>query len=446
MNKLSSLFTADVLDATTIQERLIRLGFGETTRSGFSAQRAQKLIEGLAKPGPDRAALVLCLDDLVHDLAESADPLRALLNFSRLCDDIPERVEWFGELQQDACLRQRVCQLMSFSQSVADTLIRRPELLEVLRHDVPVLSRPALHLAATQAVAEFPTEKEKLEALRRFRKAETLRIALLDMESRTWDSEDDFNCVVRQISDLAIVCIQVALAILTPDPTGFAVILMGKGGARELNYSSDVDLIFIHDGESQPMNALGTALLKAITDTTMEGTLWRADMRLRPDGKSGTLVTAMGYALSYYESYAAGWEWQALLKSRAVAGDARLARRFRKFTRGITWAKRADDAHLGEMLSMKKRMENTPDGSDPENVKQGPGAIRDAEWVVQQLQMMIGPSHKRARASATLRALRRLDICICGSSNIASNYWKSVPCVSCPKTPPNERQWRGVWA
>jgi glutamate-ammonia-ligase adenylyltransferase len=409
MKQLSLLFATETLETSTIDDQLVRLGFAETSRTGVSGTRARKLIEGLAKPGPDREALLQSLDVLVHDLSESADPLRALLNFSRLCDGMPKRAAWFGELREDARLRRRVCDLMSFSQSVADNLIRRPELLAVLRNDVAVPSRPEMRKAAKAAVDEFENAKEQLEALRRFRKTETFRIAVLDMESRTWNDEDDFNRVVRQISDLAIVSIQTALAILAPDTTGFAVMLLGKGGARELNYSSDVDLIFIHDGDSPAMNTLGTALLKAITDTTMEGTLWRADMRLRPDGKSGALVTPMGYALSYYESFAAAWEWQALLKARGVAGDARLARRFRKFTRGVTWAKRADDSHLGEMLAMKKRMEATLEGSDPENVKQGPGAIRDAEWVVQQLQMMIGPERRRARAAATLRALRRLD-------------------------------------
>lgn len=98
-----------------------------------------------------------------------------------------------------------------------------------------------------------------------------------------------------------------------------------------------------------------------------------------------------------------------MIKSRVIAGDARLGRRFRKFLRGVTWARRADDAHLREMLAMKRRSEATPEGKDLSNVKQGPGSIRDAEWVVQQSQMMVGPTHPRCRASSTLRALKALQ-------------------------------------
>ena len=131
-------------------------------------------------------------------------------------------------------------------------------------------------------------------------------------------------------------------------------------------------------------------------------------MRLRPEGSSGPLTTPMGYALSYYESFAAPWEWQALIKARAIAGDAKLGRRFLRFTRGVTWARRADDDHLQAIVDMKRRSEATADGRDNLNVKSGPGGIRDAEWIVQQLQMMVGPQHPRARVAATLDALQVL--------------------------------------
>jgi glutamate-ammonia-ligase adenylyltransferase len=138
------------------------------------------------------------------------------------------------------------------------------------------------------------------------------------------------------------VCIEATLRVLDPgDNAPFFVIGMGKLGARELNYSSDIDLVFVHDGEPSEMDALGQSLLKALGDNSPHGAMFRVDMRLRPDGKSGALVTSLSYALSYYESYAAAWEWQAMIKARGVAGDARLVRRFAKFVRGVTWARRA---------------------------------------------------------------------------------------------------------
>ncbi|HEX8552475.1 MAG TPA: hypothetical protein VF681_13080 [Abditibacteriaceae bacterium] len=376
---------------------------------GFAdGARALRLLDSLAKRGtPAREELLAVVETLVDELEDSADPMRALLNLSNLADAVPDRAAFLAELQ-NARFRRRVCGLCGFAQSVADSLARRPENLEILRGENDLPSRGELRRSAREATDDGD-EKSRLDSLRRWRKRETVRLALFDLETRTWSDEKCFSRLVRGISDQAIVAVQTALHIITPDSRDFCVLLMGKGGARELNYSSDVDLIFLHDGDGGQNEKIGAALLKALSDSTTEGIVWRSDMRLRPDGKSGALVPSISYALSYYESFAAAWEWQALIKARAIAGDAKLARRFRKFTRSITWARRADDSHIGEMLQMKRRMEQTAEGSDETNVKTGPGTIRDAEWIVQQLQMMTGPTHSRARAKATLTALQRLD-------------------------------------
>lgn len=383
-----------------LRQQLLNAGFAD-------APRAERLLLSLAKTEDDRTALHRVRDSLIEDLAQAPDALLSLLNLSNVADNVSDRRVFLDELQ-DAEFRFRLSRVLSWAQSLADTLVRRPQLLEIVRHAPQQISRPQLRQLAHEAT-QNGDEKEKFEALRRFRRKQTLRIGLLDMEGHSERDEDDFRRVVHQISDLAIVCVQQTLRVL--DPSGkapFFVLGMGKLGARELNYSSDIDLIFVHDGDAVEINLLGEQLLKALGDNSAAGAMFRVDMRLRPDGKSGTLATPLGYALSYYESYAAAWEWQAMIKSRAIAGDARLARRFRKFVRDITWAKRTDDAHLQEVVEMKRRSENTPEGRDQSNVKQGPGAIRDAEWIVQQLQMMIGPSHKKARVKSTLNALNAL--------------------------------------
>ena len=369
------------------------------------AARAEKLLLSLAKTDDDRIALHRVLDSLIEDLSRAPDTMLSLLNLTNVADNVADRRLFLGDLQDDN-FRFRLCRVLSWAQSLADTLVRRPELLQFVKNAPQQVSRPQLRVLARKATRDLEDEKDKFEALRRFRREQTLRIGLLDMESHSERDENDFGRVVHQISDLAIVCVQATLRVLDPPNNApFFVIGMGKLGARELNYYSDIDLIFVHDGDVAEMNLLGEKLLKALGDNSPAGAMFRVDMRLRPDGKSGTLVTPLGYALSYYESYAAAWEWQAMIKARAIAGDARLARRFRKFVRGVTWAKRTDDAHLQEVVEMKRRSENTPEGRDLQNVKQGPGAIRDAEWIVQQLQMMIGPSHKKARVKSTLNAL-----------------------------------------
>ncbi len=371
-------------------------------------QRAEKLLLSLAKSDDERAALLRVLDVLIDDLSAAPDAALSLLNLSNLADKVADRGEFLRSLQDDD-FRFRLCRVLSWAQSLADTLIRRPELLAMLKSAPQQISRPRLRFLADETTRRFDDEKTKIEALRRFRREQTLRIGLLDMESHTEKKSDDFTRVVHAISDLAIVCAQAALRVLDIENNApFFVIGMGKLGARELNYSSDIDLIFIHDGDATAMNALGEKLLKSLGDNAAGGAMFRVDMRLRPDGTKGPLVTPLGYALSYYESYAGAWEWQAMIKARAIAGDAKLGRRFRRFVRDITWARRADDAHLQEVVEMKRRSENTLEGKDILNVKQGAGGIRDAEWVVQQLQMMIGPSHKKARVKSSLNALAKL--------------------------------------
>ena len=217
--------------------------------------------------------------------------------------------------------------LLSWSQSLADVVVGSADNLDAVFDGGTSLSRGALRALANHCA--------DLDALRRFRKSQFLRIGLLDIERQTWRSEGDFDGVVRQISDLAQIIVERALALVSGDDcAGFCAMLMGKGGARELNYSSDIDLIFIAENRADAAQ-IGEKLLRALNEITAAGQLWRADMRLRPEGSKGPLVSPLGYALSYYESYAAAWEWQALIKTRAVAGDWRLARRFRRFTRSI---------------------------------------------------------------------------------------------------------------
>ncbi len=371
-----------------------------------STQRAQRVLETIARDEVERAAWLQIVDAVMQDCARASDPFVSLFNLSRLSEAVSDRALFFVELQDDD-FRARLCRLLSFSQSLADSLIQNPHWLDLHAPAQPI-SRPQLRILAQKAMDEFSTPNEKLDALRRFRQQHFLRIGTLDLESQTWRDEADFAIVTQQISDLAQVCVQKALQVLAPDNPPFCVLIMGKGGARELNYSSDIDLIFLHNGESEAMSALGRSLLRELGATTASGTLYRVDMRLRPEGSSGPLTTSFGYALSYYESFAAPWEWQALIKARAIAGDAKLGRRFLRFTRGVTWARRADDDHLQAIVDMKRRSEATADGRDNLNVKSGPGGIRDAEWIVQQLQMMVGPQHPRARVAATLDALQVL--------------------------------------
>ncbi len=389
----AQLFAAD-FDAAAFHFTLHAFGFAD-------APRAEKLLRSLAKTDSDQSALAPIFDELLENLSRSADPERALLNLTNLCDRLNDRAAFFARLQADSAAHARLAELLSWSQALADAVIGNTDNLDEVFRGGCSLARGGLRALANDCA--------DLDELRRFRKNQFLRIGLLDLESQTWRNQRDFDLIVRQISDLAQVIVERALSLVSDnDCTGFCVMLMGKGGARELNYSSDIDLIFIAENRDDAAQ-IGEKLLRALNDNTVAGQLWRADMRLRPEGTKGPLVSPIGYALSYYESYAAAWEWQALIKTRAIAGDAKLARRFRKFTRSVAWARRADDAHLREVWEMKRRSEKTRAGSDERDLKSGPGGIRDAEWIVQQLQMMVGPTYSPARVADTLGAIEILD-------------------------------------
>ncbi len=373
-----------------------------------STTRTSALLNGLARDENERGALLQVLEPLLEDLARAPEPFTSLLFLSRLCDAIPNRAEFFAQLRDEPAFRARLLRLGSWSQALADAVIREPALLSLIHSGAHPVSRPTLRAQVLEALRDCASRTERLDTLRALRRREFVRIGLLDLDRDTWRDEADFDLVVRQISDLAQVMVSATLQVLASSAKGFCVVIMGKGGARELNYSSDLDLIFLHEN-NPAADALGAELLRELNAQTSAGWLYRVDMRLRPEGRNGPLVTPLGYALSYYESFAAPWEWQALIKARVIAGDAHLGRRFRHFTRGVTWARRADDEHLRAIVAMKKRSEETSDGSDERNLKSGPGGIRDAEWIVQQLQMMLGPTHPRARAKPTLRALQVLE-------------------------------------
>ena len=393
MSLAAQLFATD-FDAAAFHFTLHAFGLSD-------APRTEKLLRSLALTEAERNALAPIFDELLGNLSRSADPERALLNLSNLCDRVPDRAAFFARLHADDAAHARLLELLSWSQALADAVVSSADNLDEVFDGGHARSRGELRALARDCA--------DLEGLRRFRKSQFLRIGLLDLERQSWRNRADFDLIVRQISDLAQIVIERALELVSDgNCAGFCVMLMGKGGARELNYSSDVDLIFIAEDRSDAAQ-IGEKLLRALSESTASGQLWRADMRLRPEGTKGPLVSPLGYALSYYESYAAAWEWQALIKTRAVAGDVRLARRFRKFTRSISWARRADDAHLREVWEMKRRSEATTAGRDERDLKNGPGGIRDAEWIVQQLQMMVGPTRPRARVGDTLSAIAVLD-------------------------------------
>jgi [glutamine synthetase] adenylyltransferase / [glutamine synthetase]-adenylyl-L-tyrosine phosphorylase len=264
-----------------------------------------------------------------------------------------------------------------------------------------------------------------LDGLRAFKRREYIRIAWLDLAG--WIS---FQTTVEQLSALAVFVIERVLQFCWQDlresapadmracesAQGFAVFAFGKLGGNELNYSSDVDLVFCRrdsEGESERRfyTRLGERLISSLSHAGPDGFLYRVDMRLRPHGETGPLVPTLSSLVNYYESWGEAWERQALIKARPIAGSEEIRRRFSDFSARFTFARQMDDSSLEDIKRVKHRAEREyGQGENRFHLKQGPGGIRDIEFYIQYLQLIAGWAHPEARAASSLNAISGLSV------------------------------------
>ncbi len=317
--------------------------------------------------------------------------------------------------------------LFTISPPMRNTVSAHPEWLDWLRERIPELSADRL----TDYDREWrrfpgistPGSRDFPDQLRAFKRREYLRIALADTAGY-WA----FGTIVHNLSQLADAIIGAALhhcwLLLAQDPTtpadvpdcpeGFAVLAMGKLGGNELNYSSDVDLLFFRRTSDSPeelrfFTRLGERLVQALSQPGTDGFLYRVDMRLRPHGEAGPLVPTIDSLAAYYESWGEAWERQALIKARFVAGDRDLGERIEDFLTRFTFSRQLDDWSLEELKRVKHRAEKEHSaGGGRVHIKQGPGGIRDIEFYTQYHQLVAGNRYPEARSGSTLEALEGL--------------------------------------
>lgn len=386
-------------------------------------------------PGDDPPPnLLALLEVLIPALAECPDPDRALTNLSDFAHARQDLLSLAADLISSPDLRHDLLRVLSHSQVFANVLVASPELIDVLRMtDGEPPTREEFHASAREACRLMPTRRSKLNALRRLRKRALLRIGTADLLGRL-----SFDGVVRAISDLADVCLECCLELareeLTPslgtprDEDGeeipLTILGLGKLGGQELNYSSDVDVMFVCGGagltdgpRSAPaldyFDRLARHVLSFMSEPMEEGMLFRADPRLRPEGKAGPLVRTLEGCRIYYESHGRAWERQALIKARPVAGDTELGAAFIATTHPFVYARRLDEADLAELRRLKLQQENLCHGRGQWelDLKQGGGGIRDIEYLVQVLQLGAGERLPVIRTPQTLAAIARLSEC-----------------------------------
>ncbi len=426
-------------DITVTPERLQNLGMQDLSQ----AQRNLELLRSTI----GAEGLSAFLPGLLTNLSSSADPDMSLNNFERFAsalDDIPSFLSF---------CRTRPDILVSFitifgsSRFLSTFLVSTADDSLNILSDPEFLTRPTSKRRFAERLASMlgsePDDKSFIRILRLYRKQEMVRIGLRDLLNRA-----DLHETVEELSDLAEVCVQKAYEwadaalrsrygkpIITKadgmsTTAGFAVIAMGKLGGRELNFSSDIDLMYVYaaDGETEGVPAfdgtwknkvtnheyfikLAEKLSAAIAEKTDDGFVFRVDLRLRPEGQRGPLAQSLGGYEIYYESWGQTWERAALLKARPMAGDGALGKEFMERIMPFVYRKYLDYSAISEIRDMKQKINKDVEqkGRTYRDVKLGYGGIREIEFVIQALQLIYAGRDLSLREKNTLKALHMLS-------------------------------------
>ena len=379
--------------------------------AGFRDWRAaRRSLSRMAGSGQGRELAAL-LPQLLPRLAAVTSPDDVLVDFERLAECVPDRRELFRYLGDHPRAAEILVTLFAGSRFLTEILLRQPHAFSLLTTPSRLASRKSAeqYLAgARSAVAPSDGTAAGLDALRSFQRRELLRIGAADLLGLT-----DLATVTAELSNLAEglvrACLEIAERESATPARDFAVIALGKLGGRELNYSSDIDLLFVAEANAPAYWRLGERLIESLARVTAEGFLYRVDMRLRPWGESGPLVSSADALLAYVKKDARLWEKQALLKARVIAGDEEVGTECLRRTEPLLFGSAADAARRG-VHAMKQLTEKAlrERGSELREVKLGEGSIRDVEFVVQYLQLAYGGEKPFVRSRNTLEALPRL--------------------------------------
>src|SRR3569833_1828170 len=307
------------------------------------------ILQDLAGHNVSDAVFDRILTVIIPLLSKSADPDRAVANLGRWADAAGNRASTYTLLSTNPHAAEMLLTIFAASQFLANQLINTPEYFEVLttpRIRDRERGPEALWTDLSRRVSIMKTANAKRDALRRFKPAEILRIGVRDILGYA-----DHQTTTRAISDFADASLRMALQICAdemgiPDPP-FAIIAMGKHGGREVNYSSDLDLIFVHQEADgfRPVK-LAEAVRDAMARPTEAGFVFRVDLRLRPEGRFGAISRSIESCRAYYESWAEAWERQALIKARFVAGDPGVGQAFVEMAEAFAYRSRVEDTFV----------------------------------------------------------------------------------------------------
>ncbi|MDO0927996.1 bifunctional [glutamine synthetase] adenylyltransferase/[glutamine synthetase]-adenylyl-L-tyrosine phosphorylase [Streptomyces sp. TG1A-8] len=385
--------------------------FTRLLRHGFTDPSAAERLLDSAELAPVRNDPVL-----LEALGATADPDLALHGLMRLLEAQPDPTahrELLDTLIAAKPLRDRLLGVLGASAALADHLSRHPRDWQALVTYEPRDLHPG--------VEEF--ERGLAGAADPVSLRVAYRRCLLSIAARDVCGTTDVAETAAELADLATATLRAALAVAgaaAPEDAAacrLAVIAMGKCGGHELNYVSDVDVIFVGEAaegadEAKALRAatkLASHMMRICSETTVEGSIWPVDANLRPEGRNGPLVRTLSSHLAYYQRWAKTWEFQALLKARPVAGDAELGQAYLDALAPLVWQAAERENFVPDVQKMRRRVvENIPVAEVERELKLGPGGLRDVEFAVQLLQLVHGRTDASLRSGTTLDALRAL--------------------------------------
>ena len=392
-------------------------GLSELAGSGFiDLDGAQQKLSILAKQ------LSFSEASLLEPLGSTQDPDQCLELLVRLSRDNAPKVK---SISADKPAFERLCKVLGASAGLFEFLSREPSSLELF------LQEPELP-TANSSLALLSKAAISVSTIRIAYRHQLLKIAIFDVNSQ--DPVGQIGAVAEALADLAAAAIEAGLILARTElsdesnpihypvqdlaNTRIAVIGMGKCGARELNYISDVDVIYVAEPASSDIEtdrALEIAtkvcsrMMRIMDEPDSEPALWQVDANLRPEGKAGALVRSLDSHKTYYERWAESWEFQALLKARPIAGDTELGNDYLAVTQPKVWESTARDNFVESVQRMRQLVtDNIPTSEVDAQIKLGPGGLRDIEFTVQLLQLVHGRTDSSLRARDTLGAIKSL--------------------------------------
>ena len=404
--------------------QLAALGFQDAA----AARRAlEELTSGLSR----RSRLMQQMLPLMMDwLSDSPHPDLGLEQLRLLVTSTPDNAALIATLRDTPVAAERLCHLLGTSRLLGQMLDRLPEFMSRLGDDRALAARPTredLTESAIQHVLLRANYAERFRAVRRFVRRRLLWIAVRDLLGQVSMPE-----VGRDLADTADAAAAAALAAiedevrLSPNFTELpsvplAVIAMGKWGGQELNYSSDIDVLFVYDPPAgvdpelarRYANKTATEFMAALGKVTPDGAAFRVDADLRPEGKNGPLARSLDSYAGYYDQWAQTWEFQSLIKARPAAGDQHLGERFKQLIAPHVYPETLNPDAIRAIRTMKARIESERlgPGEDPDfHLKLGRGGMNDIEFLVQLMQMRFGNRHPAIQTPGTLAAFEALTV------------------------------------